>query len=86
MVARLVRDQEVVGSSPVTSTISSVHNRPKGLVWTLDYFCLKRDLNGWAVALFQKINIIKEQCDQTADGTAVCHTGIMPNKNKSEPC
>ena len=57
MVARLVRDQEVVGSSPVTSTISSVHNRPKGLVWTLDYFCLKRDLNGWVVALFQKINI-----------------------------
>ena len=38
MVARLVRDQEVVGSSPVTSTISSVHNRPKGLVWTLDCF------------------------------------------------
>ena len=57
MVARLVRDQEVVGSSPVTSTISSVHNRPKGLVWTLDYFCLKRDLNGVGSRIVSEIEI-----------------------------
>ena len=29
---------EAAGSSPVTQTISSVHNRPEGLVWTLDCF------------------------------------------------
>ena len=53
MVARLVRDQEVVGSSPVTSTISSVHNRPEGLVWTLDCFLPENTVFIVAVQIFR---------------------------------
>ena len=38
LVARLVRDQEVVGSNPVTPTISSVLNQPESWMRTLDFF------------------------------------------------
>ena len=38
LVARLVRVQKAVGSSPVTPTISSVHNGFE--LWTLDFFVI----------------------------------------------
>ena len=38
LVERCVRDAEAAGSSPVTSTISSVHNQPESWMWTLDFF------------------------------------------------
>ena len=37
VVARLTGGQEAAGSSPVTRTISSVHNQPEGWKWTLDF-------------------------------------------------
>ena len=38
LVARYLGVVEAARSSRVTQTISSVHNRPEGLVWTLDCF------------------------------------------------
>ena len=38
MVARLLWEQDAAGSSPVTSTISSVHNGFE--LWTLDFFVI----------------------------------------------
>ncbi len=38
LVARYLGVVEAASSSLVTQTISSVHNRPEGLVWTLDCF------------------------------------------------
>ena len=38
LVERYVRDVEVAGSNPVTSTISSVLNQPESWMRTLDFF------------------------------------------------
>ena len=38
LVARQFWELDVVGSSPVTPTISSVLNQPESWMWTLDFF------------------------------------------------
>ena len=80
MVARLVRDQEAVGSSPVTSTKNA--EKP---FWYLRIFLLKAGLERLGSRnLTRGSSLRNKDCDQTIDGTIVCQTGVIANNGKEK--
>ncbi len=62
LVARLLWEQDAAGSSPVTSTISSVHNGFE--LWTLDFFfipCMYRSRFACSFLYFRRLDSLPQR-------------------------